>query len=240
MDLTEQALVYLNRDPILYVNLLEVLRRGSAELLWVTADGVLLYDRDSRSHMFSARTQEAAGRIFHLLPPDADLLYGYETWYLEELRGRVPLTREYLFYSCVWAKKEPPPPARCAGELRLLREDDANAVISRYENAWGDGAEMLEYVRASIRRGMYGAYVDGELAGFGGSHDEGSLGMLEVLPQYRRRGLAAALETALIRRTLDRGGYAFCQVSTDNRASLALQEELGLTRSAAPLFMLAP
>ncbi|MFQ7452543.1 MAG: GNAT family N-acetyltransferase [Flavonifractor plautii] len=36
---------------------------------------------------------------------------------------------------------------------------------------------------------MLGAFVDGTLAGFAGFHGEGSIGLLEVLPAYRRRGL---------------------------------------------------
>ena len=32
---------------------------------------------------------------------------------------------------------------------------------------------------------MLGAFVDGELAGFIGRHDQGALGVLEVLPEYR-------------------------------------------------------
>ena len=47
----------------------------------------------------------------------------------------------------------------------------------------------LEHIRQAIGAGMLGAFVDGTLAGFAGFHGEGSIGLLEVLPAYRRRGL---------------------------------------------------
>ena len=55
MACEEAALAYLSRNKPLYMNMLEVLRRGSAELLYAGEDGVLLYDREVKAHMLSAR-----------------------------------------------------------------------------------------------------------------------------------------------------------------------------------------
>ena len=55
------------------------------------------------------------------------------------------------------------------------------------------------------------------------------MGLLEVLPQFRRRGLAEALEAALIGRQLGKGALPYAQVRIGNTASEALQEKLGLT-----------
>ena len=96
----------------------------------------------------------------------------------------------------------------------------------------------MAYVEKVIERGMVGAFVDGVLAGFAGFHDEGSIGLLEVLPEYRRRGLGEALLCAAVRLALERGQYAFGQVFTDNRPSLALQRKVGMTVSEDILYWL--
>ena len=90
----------------------------------------------------------------------------------------------------------------------------------------------------AVERGLLGAFVDGAPAGFVGFHDEGSIGMLEVLPEYRRRGLGEALEAGAVRLALSRGQYAFGQVETENAASLALQKKVGLELSDRELFWL--
>jgi tRNA (guanine37-N1)-methyltransferase len=64
--------------------------------------------------------------------------------------------------------------------------------------------------------------------GFIGKHAEGSMGLLEVLPENRRQGLARTLESFLIDRELREGNLPYCQVFRDNAASLALQKKLGL------------
>ena len=92
-------------------------------------------------------------------------------------------------------------------------------------------------MREVLQRGdMLGAFVDGEVAGFVGFHDDGSNGMLEVLPPYRRRGLGRALEQAVLNLALERGFTPFGQVFTDNAVSIALQKSMGLTLSDEPVY----
>ena len=86
-----------------------------------------------------------------------------------------------------------------------------------------------DYIKDRIEKGwMYGAFIEGELAGFVGMHTEGGLGMLEVLPQYRGRHIGKALETYMINLSLERGMTPFGQVVVGNEASMKLQESLGL------------
>ena len=74
-------------------------------------------------------------------------------------------------------------------------------------------------------------YDQEHLVGFIGEHLEGSMGILYVFPEYRRRGFGTALERCLIARTLEKGLIPFGQVEKDNRNSLRLQEKLGMTCS---------
>ena len=54
------------------------------------------------------------------------------------------------------------------------------------------------------------------------------MGLLEILPEYRRKGYGAELECLMINRMLENGLIPYCQFQTDNIASRALQEKLGL------------
>lgn len=57
------------------------------------------------------------------------------------------------------------------------------------------------------------------------------MGLLEVLPRYRRKGYGAVLEAFLIRHMLSLGRTPFCQVFEGNTASEKLQQKLGMERS---------
>ena len=73
-------------------------------------------------------------------------------------------------------------------EIRQLGQSYFSVILENY-HTFTDA----EYVRRRIDAGvMHGAFREGELLGFIGMHDEGSVGMLEVLPPHRRQGAAAA------------------------------------------------
>ena len=81
------------------------------------------------------------------------------------------------------------------------------------------------------RRKLVLGYEDGKLAGFMGEHLEGSMGLLYIFPEFRRRGYATELEKAVIAKTLREGYIPFGQIEKSNNASMALQRKLGLTIS---------
>lgn len=232
MEQLEQALAYLGRDPLFYMDMLEPLRRGTAELLYAEEDGVLLCESGG-IHMMSAAGPAAAERCFALLSRCA-MLVGHELWYKAEAVRRFGLHEEQICYQAAWLAPEPPAAAPFGGELRLLGEEMAQWVYDHYSHPFGGVA----YMQGALRRGMLGAFVDGACAGFAGFHEEGSIGMLEVLPAYRRRGVGEALLRGAVRLALERGQYAFGQVLVDNAPSLALQKKAGLTVSEDTLYWL--
>ncbi len=68
-----------------------------------------------------------------------------------------------------------------------------------------------------------------------------SLTAIEVDPEYRRRGLAAAITTALISLVGQRGvGRVFLQVEDGNEAALALYHRLGFTDHHGYHYRVAP
>lgn len=229
-----QLPAYIVQNKLHYVNLLEIVRRGSGDILGLGEDGVLLYDRGCRSHFMSARTEAAYEALISLVPDWCDQFVGHELWYRERAIPRLGLKGGHVCYSAAYLGKEPLPPLEFGGEIRPLGQEWAERVEAHYSSSFGGVA----YIRGAIDRGMLGAFVDGGLAGFVGFHEEGTIGLLEVLPEYRRRGIGEALERAAVDLALERGQYAFGQVLEGNAASLALQRKVGMELSPEPMFWL--
>lgn len=131
---------------------------------------------------------------------------------------------------------QPSPPEVPACSIRPLTAEDS-AEAARYYHLFDD---PLPYLRGRAEAGaLWGHFTaEGRLAGFLGIHSEGSMGMLEVVPEFRRHGIAQALEAALIRLHLERGWLPYCFVAPDNVPSLSLQAKLGLTNIHIPAIWL--
>lgn len=117
-------------------------------------------------------------------------------------------------------------PLRGLGSIRQLDMGDLEAVNAHY------GMGDAEHNARAIREGLvYGIEIEGRLAGFIGMHFEGSVGMLEVFPEYRRMGLGTELESYMHNLHIDKGWIPYGQVYTDNAGSLQMQAKFGLTKS---------
>lgn len=68
--------------------------------------------------------------------------------------------------------------------------------------------------------------------------EEGSIGILEVLDEYRGRGFGSALEKFMVNRILEKGQTPFAQISVDNQVSMDLQRKLGFEISTERVYWL--
>lgn len=123
-----------------------------------------------------------------------------------------------------------PVPSAYEGELTIaqLTEKDLPFLLAHYDHPSATPRHMSERLQKGL---MLGAFQKGECMGFAGLHQEGAIGMLHVLPAYRRRGVATALMGEMVRRLLLMGRIPYTHVYPTNTTSMALQESLGFVRS---------
>lgn len=216
---------WVARAPMRNAYLWDFFARG-AELLQSAPDALVLYDRPDNI-CFAAGTGVECPQLHTALLVLTDE---------RSVADRLADERSHNeFFECLQALYLRPEPAHaeCPGmSVRMLTMDDLGFVLENYHNP---GA-YEKHIRGRIAEGMLGAVVDGELAGFAGVHQEGSMGLLEVLSRFRRRGIGEALECEVINLQRSRGRLPYCHVETDNQASMALQRKLGLTIDEQPLY----
>lgn len=221
-----QAMQYLNQNRILHIDMIEPLRRGSGSILRAGTDGVLIFDRLAALYLVSAETAPAAAEMAALMT-EPKLAAAHQEHTAKTLAEIFGLRRTMCCYQAMWDLSVPPAVPESDLELRLLTPDLEAEILSNYSHDIG-----RDYIRGRILAGeMTGAFDDGELAGFIGLHEEGSMGMLEVKPAYRRRGIASLLLASLSASQLALGRIPFSQFVRDNIQSRKLHEQLGFTIS---------
>lgn len=221
----EQAVrSWVSRDPAGYGYLLDFYRRG-ARVCYAGEDGLVLKN-DGFDICY------AGGTAFSPELEESKLVLVEDRALAERLAARDARLEIMECVQCMYLKKEPPRAERPGVVLRPLTQEDLGFVLENYHHP---GA-FAEHIRGRIAEGMLGAEIDGRPAGFIGVHEEGAMGLLEVLPEFRRRGVAEVLEAALIKRLLEQGFLPYAQVRIGNTASEALQKKLGLTFDSRTLY----
>ena len=221
----EREAVYklLRAQGALTIDMSENFVRGNPEVLYAENDAVYMI-HDSGVYLLWAKDRQAAERALAAYPEPARtcVAHGMEAYhfYIEkyDLHDDDGLCLQY----CYSKKEKLPVSGQC--EIRQMTVDDLPFVMEHYKLV-----DFPDYIRGRLESGVvWGAYIDGKCAGFIGGHKEGSIGMLEVLPEFRRRGIGTDLENFQMNRFIDMGFTPYGQVYLDNAESHALQKKTGL------------
>ena len=233
-DLPGRALEYLLKDKMLHMDMIEDIRRGKADILAVREDGVLTKDRSGGVYRITAKTKDAGERLLSLTDPTGAVYVCHQKFVLTSILERFGLKNFNECYQVIYPKKKAPdlPEPDEAVEIRELDETYAANVEAHY-HLYHDEVYIRERIAS---RQMIGAFLDGELAGFAGVHNDGGMGMLEVLEPFRKRGIGSLLEAEMIRRELAAGHVPYAHVFVENEISVALQKKSGMRFAPGSVF----
>lgn len=212
-----KLLDFLSEKPLLNAPVIESLRLGEADLLEFDGDCAVLKHRDG-VHFICPRTDSDAIKYEEYFTGHLAEIFGVTS--PERFAERYPDRKQTVCYQTVYTGKEPPalPPS----DLEIKRLDDSYTDF--VYNSYSLRPSKPDGIRDLLQRGyIFGGFVGDKCVGFVGKHGEGSLGLLEVLPEYKRRGYGKVLETFIIRETMSQGRVPYAHIITDNAVSLALQ-----------------
>ncbi|HEY8444271.1 MAG TPA: GNAT family N-acetyltransferase [Clostridia bacterium] len=215
------ALKYLNKNRMLNIDMIDSVESNESEVIYAGDNGVLLYVYAGDSYLISADYD--VEKILVCAKPDADVFLAHQDFYIPLIKEQFGLKSEMRCYTAVYTKPNPPE-YKIDCEIRQLTLDYLDIVAATYSHV-----NNREYLERRIKDNyMFGAFSGGELMGYIGIHDEGAMGMLEVLPEHRRKGIGYALEAYLIGDLLKKGRVPYAHIIEDNFASLSLQKKLGM------------
>ena len=237
----------LMKQKLLHIDMIEAINRGWAKLVAREGANILLMEPKSHVYYFTALDEtadpmEVFRRLSEKQKEDIDLLVLHQEQPAEKLLDFLGMNLLFGCRQVVYTRREQLPisglyrgdgqPTEQGLVIRPLTFAHLKIVCDHYEHM-----DDTVYIKNRIASGeMFGAFVDGQLAGFVGTHEEGSIGLLEVLPEYRGRKIGKALETYMINYSLRLGHIPYGQVIEGNDRSMKLQESLGLYTSKSTVY----
>ena len=221
----------LETNPVLYAGLIQIHKRGTAEILEETENGIFLLDTVSNGVMLAVENVET-GRQWLRKHSDlhSTLFSVFDRELVDFIRAEYGLTEVLDCYQALYPLNMPPVCEKKL-QIRCATQQELPIVLAHYDKL--SEAELKQII---ARGNLFLAFHNGETVGFVGEHLEGSMGLLEVFPGCRRQGYGAELESFMIGRMLERGLLPYCQVEVDNEKSLALQRKLGMTVSREKVY----
>jgi len=224
-----RAIEYLIKNPLLHMGMIDPIRRGTADIMYAEIDGVLIKEQKSNAYMLSVDNfEKGQGLINSILK--CNLIVAHQKFMVDYISNRFGLSEKLECVQAVYMDKTK---IQIHGELeiRQLDQNQIEVILEHYNKISNNEIEEL------LKNGnLFGGYKNDVLIGFIGNHLEGSIGLLEIFPEYRRLGYGATLESYMINKTLKDGLVPFAQVEIENKKSIALQKKLGFKISEDRLY----
>ena len=228
-----KALDYLEKNFNKHVDMIVCIRHDDIEFIYCEKDGVFIYDKSAFLYMIATDSEEVCVKAT-AGARDIKLVVCHNLFEREIIKKKYAFTGCNECYQVIWQKERPMIPGKFRIEKLEPTEENIDFVFKNYTLAFS--REHLEFIMKNL--GMYAAYSGGNIAGFIGRHEERSMGLMEVLPEYRRMGVATELAFFLINRILDEGEIPYGHVIINNEKSIAMQKKLGFTFSDTHVYWL--
>ena len=217
-----RALDFNNAD------IFQLLKRDLGKIIYKSKNGIVAVTNDNDLVLTSLKNYNELNEVLkkHNISPKTitvkeDSLY-------QEILNNLNVYRSLPCSQWVYQKLKAPKYKK--SDIRVLDESFIDVILEHYKLV-----SDKEYIVDRVKNKMiFGIFENNELAGFIGIHSEGSIGMLEIFPQFRRKGYGYILEAFAIEQLLDKGYLPYCHVVEGNDASYKLQEKLGYKKATKP------
>ena len=225
----------LNEENAALAGIMQVLRRGTAQIYNKEEDGIFLRDTQSGAYMLC--TEDIEKGKFWLRQHEAahyELMELRQKELAEYCRSRYGFGTVMECRQAVWLQQEEPDKAQ--GDL-IITEPSAkelDIIADTYKRL-----EKEEIMQIHALHNLYaGRTQDQKMAGFIGMHTEGSIGLLEVFPEQRRHGYGLDLERFMIRKVRSQKLIPYGQIEVWNETSMNLQRKIGMTITEESIYWL--
>lgn len=209
----------LNEDRIKNITLIESIEKSNASIVYYDSNCVLLLDKASNTMMLSSKTLKSVSKALDSLTKPYDFLV-IQDEYSKIVEDRFHLIRSAEYFQAVYTSNKK---SVVEGlEFHLVNKDNFDIVLNYYPT--NDYSYLKE--RADTHQ-LWVGLSNATVIGFIGIHDEGSIGLLYVRPQYRKMGYGELLLKFITNYFLENKWTPYSQISIDNQMSINLHKKVG-------------
>lgn len=221
----DEALDFLYSNYLLNVDMIQCIKGQEYKVIKSSDKGVLISSKDNLIAMLSVIDINIVDEFINEIPKEAKMIVAHQKFYISYLKEKFNVVDEMVCYQSVYMKDKPFIIEN--NEIEIMTLDDIYSEYV-YNNYSSKDTVDVDYIKNRIKTNtMLGAFIDKKLVGFIGTHEEGSIGILEVLPQYRKRGIGEMLQKCATNLALSQDRIPYGQVKINNENSIKLQQKLG-------------
>ena len=218
-----EILEFLNQDYLNNLDLIYAIDHG-AKIIYFGNEGIMLKFGDM--YMLSLKDSDLGCQLLNDLD-NCNMLAVHNDHYHDLIKEKFDLDQKIVAYQYGYLKNDVEIVKVPQIEIRKIGMEYYDFIRQNYSTLVDE-----KYLQSRIQTNVFiGAFDQDKIVGFAGIHDEGSIGFVEVIAKYRRKGIARMLETYMINEALKKNELIYLQVELENTVSMRFNEKLGFKRA---------
>lgn len=226
-NLWEEALRLLEKDKIRNCNIINFIEQYPIERIEIMGKSVLV--RGISDEIWNYISSENGDEFEKLIEKDQDTDTHFaviEDWMLPYLTLSRTVVWQLTSIKLVFTHDVLLPANK--HNVTELKPEEAQYIYNHYDY---QKYTSVEYITNRIQNGnALGIYEDSKLVAWIATHDDGAMGLLHVLPEYRKKGYGYELTVALTTRLYGQGKLPFIHIEEDNEKSMNLALKVGFVK----------
>lgn len=216
-----EAICYLENDIFLNIDMIEAIKHENYEMIHASIEGVCIFLKDSNVYMLSMDNVEIGESLIEKMDSRNSIVI-HQSIFERKVREVFNVQETMAVYHMIYNKNEVLP-YKNKGVFKSLTMKEHEFVCQHYQHV-----DDPEYITKIIDNGwLFGIYEEDKLAGFIGRHGEGSMGLLEVLPMFKRKGYGSDLLKFMVHHYKKQGRIPYSQIIIGNKPSHFLHKSVG-------------
>lgn len=223
----KEILDLLYKDRIYNLNMINFIKSYDTDIFLQCGDSILVSGISDKMWIYISSKSEIEYReLIGQLSENDIYLAAVEDWMIPILKEKKKILWNLNCQRYVLPKNIQPGPVHHI--VRYLKPGDAKYI---HENSMYKKYTPLGYIIDRIKRGIaLGLYDKGGMVAWILTHDDGAMGFLNVLPEFRRRGYGTDITNAAIKIVRERGEIPFVHIEGSNVYSINLAKKVGFVQ----------
>lgn len=227
MNLREEALGILKKDKVRNINLINFMKGYLVSNIFIEGNSVLIKGKSDENWIYiSSKSEVEFKKLLEKLTDEDEYFVIMEDWMLPYiLKGK---RLDWKLTCMKFTLNEAIEMSENKYTYKDLDIRDANYI---YENSKYKQYTSAEYIEERIKKGVsLGFWEEDKLVAWIMTQDDGAIGFLNVLQEYRYKGYGYNISLAMIKKVRDFGEIPFEHIEEDNIKSIGLALKLGFKK----------
>lgn len=225
--LSGKVLKLLEKDKTRNINIINFIRNYPIYTFETVGDSVLVRGRSDEDWVYiSSKSYDEFFKLIYVLDGDDKCFAAIEDWMLPHIVKNRKIKSRLTSMKLVYDSNVPLLTVK--SHIVDLSIADAPYI---FENSKYKEYISIEYIEDRIKNGIgLGIYENEKLVVWAITHDDGAIGFLNVLEDYRRKGYGMDVTIAMTKRLLELGELPFVHIEEDNVKSMNLALKAGFRK----------